>query len=72
MKRQDEQLQEVEEELWNVPQMAKFMKVPDNTAYKMLLARAVPSFKLGKLRRVRKSDLIAYIESNRVEAVKSR
>jgi len=60
------------EELMNVREMAKFLKVPDNTAYKMLLARTIDSFKLGKLRRVRKSDLMAYIESNRVTAIKAR
>lgn len=61
-----------EEELWNVKEMAQFLKVPQNTAYKMLLARVVDSYKLGKLRRCRKSDLIAYVESHRVKAIKSR
>jgi excisionase family DNA binding protein len=56
----------------NVKEMAKFLKVPENTAYKMLLARTIDSFKLGKLRRIRKSDLVAYVNANRVLAIKSR
>ena len=55
------------EEVWSVKEMANFYKVPVNTAYKMLLARVIPSYKLGKLRRVKKSDLVAYLNSNRVE-----
>lgn len=61
-----------DEGLMNVKEMANFLKVPDNTAYKMLLARTIDSFKMGKLRRVRKSDLIAYVEANRVKAVSGR
>ena len=56
-----------DEEVWSVKEMANFYKVPVNTAYKMLLARIIPSYKLGKLRRVKKSDLVAYLNSNRVE-----
>ncbi len=55
------------EEVWSVKEMANFYKVPVNTAYKMLLARIIPSYKLGKLRRVKKSDLVEYLNSNRVE-----
>ena len=56
-----------DEEVWSVKEMASFYRVPVNTAYKMLLARIIPSYKLGKLRRVKKSDLVAYLNSNRVE-----
>ena len=56
-----------DEEVWSVKEMASFYKVPVNTAYKMLLARIIPSYKLGKLRRVKKSDLVAYLNENRVE-----
>ena len=56
-----------DEEVWSVKEMANFYKVPVNTAYKMLLARIIPSYKLGKLRRVRKSDLVTYLNENRVE-----
>ena len=56
-----------DEEVWSVKEMANFYKVPVNTAYKMLLARIIPSYKLGKLRRVKKSDLVTYLNENRVE-----
>ena len=55
------------EEVWSVKEMANFYKVPVNTAYKMLLARIIPSYKLGKLRRVKKSDLVTYLNENRIE-----
>jgi len=43
------------------------MKV--NTMYTMCLRRVLPSYKIGeKMRRVKKTDLIAWMESNRVEA----
>jgi excisionase family DNA binding protein len=51
---------------------ADFIGVPVNTMYKMLLARVMPSYKFGKLRRVKLSEVAAYVESKRVEAVQSR
>lgn len=51
---------------------AAFLGVPVNTFYKMCLARVVPSYKIGKLRRVKLSEVVGFAESNRVEAVKGR
>lgn len=51
---------------------AALLGVPVNTFYKMCLARVIPSYKMGKLRRVRLSEVAAFAESNRIEAVKSR
>jgi excisionase family DNA binding protein len=51
---------------------AAFLGVPVNTFYKMCLSRVIPSYKIGKLRRVKLSEVAAFAESNRVEAVKSR
>jgi len=40
-----------------------------NTMYTMCLRRVLPSYKIGeKMRRIKKTDLIAWLESNRVEA----
>ena len=47
---------------------AAFLGVPVNTFYKMCLARVIPSYKIGKLRRVRLSEVAAFAESSRVEA----
>lgn len=55
-----------------VKDAAAFIGVPANTMYKMLLARVIPSYKMGKLRRVKMSEVSAFVESNRVEAVKTR
>jgi len=52
----------------NCKTAAKFLGLPENTLYKFALARTVPSFKTGKLRRFRLSELQAWMESNRVEA----
>jgi excisionase family DNA binding protein len=47
---------------------AAFLGVPVNTFYKMCLARVIPSYKMGKLRRVKLSEVAAFAESSRVEA----
>lgn len=52
----------------NCKTAAKFLGLPENTLYKFALARTVPSFKTGKLRRFRLSELQAWMEANRVEA----
>ena len=51
---------------------AAFLGVPVNSFYKMCLARVVPSYKIGRLRRVKLSEIVSFAESNRVEAVNSR
>lgn len=55
-----------------VKEGAAFLGVPVNTFYKMCLARLIPSYKMGKLRRVKMSEVTAFAESHRVEAVKVR
>ena len=47
---------------------AAFLGVPVNTFYKMCLSRVIPSYKIGKLRRVKLSEVAAFAESSRVEA----
>jgi len=47
---------------------AAFLGVPVNTFYKMCLARVLPSYKIGKLRRVKLSEVAAFAEASRVEA----
>ena len=71
---QNNNIQEsAETEKYSTPKEgAAFLGVPVNTFYKMCLARAVPSYKMGKLRRVKLSEVAAFAESHRVEAVKGR
>ena len=47
---------------------AAFLGVPVNTFYKMCLSRSIPSYKIGKLRRVKLSEVAAFAEASRVEA----
>jgi len=52
----------------SVAEGAALLAIPENTLYKMALARRVPSYKIGKLRRFRRSELIAFAENFRVNA----
>ncbi|WP_305044520.1 helix-turn-helix domain-containing protein [Geoalkalibacter sp.] len=52
----------------SVAEGAALLSIPENTLYKMALARRIPSYKCGKLRRFRRSELVAYFESHRVQA----
>ncbi|WP_282753945.1 helix-turn-helix domain-containing protein [Desulfuromonas thiophila] len=47
---------------------AEFLGIPENTCYKLALSRKVPSYKAGKLRRFKISELAAWMEGNRVAA----
>jgi len=52
----------------NVKAAARFLGIPENTLYKLALSRKVPSFKAGKLRRFKLSELAAFMERHRVSA----
>lgn len=60
------------EDFINIKEAARFLSVPVNTCYKLCLARVLPSYKAGKLRRLKKSEVVAYMESCRVEAINSK
>ena len=49
-----------------VEQAAAFLSLPANTVYKKALAREIPSYKFGKLRRFRLSEIAAIMESKKV------
>ena len=50
----------------NVKTAAKFLEVPENTIYKLALSRRIPSYKAGKLRRFKLSELAAAMDKTRV------
>lgn len=52
----------------SVAEGAALLAVPENTLYKMAISRRVPSYKIGKLRRFRRSELIAFGTAHRVNA----
>ncbi len=47
---------------------AEFLGIPENTLYKLALSRKVPSYKAGKLRRFKISELAAWMDGCRVAA----
>lgn len=57
-----------EEPFISVEEGAALLSVPPNTLYKMALSRKVGSYKIGKLRRFRRSELLAFAESFKVAA----
>lgn len=59
------------EKFITVKEAAAFLSVPVNTCYKLCLSRTLPSYKAGKLRRLKLSEVCAYMEGTRVEALKS-
>lgn len=60
------------EDFISVKEAARFLSIPVNTCYKLCLSRVLPSYKAGKLRRLKKSEVAAYMEGNRVEALPGR
>lgn len=73
MKNNEQHQSEADVEKYATPKEgAAFLGVPVNTFYKMCLSRVMPSYKIGKLRRVKLSEVAAFAESNRVEALLKR
>ena len=54
------------EDFIGVKAASKFLGVPENTVYKMALSRIIPSYKINKLRRFRRSELAEAVEAFRV------
>jgi len=61
-------LSPAEEPFISVEEGAALLSIPPNTLYKWALARRVKSYKVGKLRRFRRSELLAFVESHSVNA----
>lgn len=73
MKKNEQSQNEADVEKYATPKEgAAFLGVPVNTFYKMCLSRVMPSYKIGKLRRVKLSEVAAFAESNRVESLPRR
>jgi excisionase family DNA binding protein len=56
------------EPLLTAEEVGRAIGVPANTIYKKALDRSLPSIKWGKLRRFRLSEVMAVMDSHRVEA----
>lgn len=60
------------EPLYTAEEIGAILKVPANTIYKKALSREIASWKWGKLRRFRLSEVMATLEGCRVEARQRR
>ncbi|TLD41849.1 MAG: hypothetical protein JETT_1866 [Candidatus Jettenia ecosi] len=54
-------------EYLNVNQVATFLGVSVDTVYSWTMRKSIPFYKLGKLVRFKRSELIAYMDSLKVE-----
>ena len=52
-------LNEYDHEMLTVAELAKFLRVGRNTAYKLVLDGTIPSIKIGKQIRIYKGDILA-------------
>ncbi len=60
------------EELINVADLSKILKIKPNTLYKMAIDRKIPSIKLGKVRRFRLSDVMAAVGQKYTVAMRTK
>lgn len=55
-------------EFLNVQEAAVFLGISVDTIYSWTMRKQIPHYKLGRLVRFKRSELIAYMEGLRVEA----
>ncbi len=56
------------DELLGVPEAAHSYNFAEGTLRYLIHLKAIPSYKLGRRRKLKRSDIEAYIESHREEA----
>jgi excisionase family DNA binding protein len=52
-----------DEKLLSPEQLAEYLGIGRTFAYQLLAQKCIPSFTIGKLRRVRKADVDRYVEA---------
>lgn len=57
------------EKLITVKDASELLSINPFSLYKMALQRKIPSVKLGKLRRFKESELMAWVEKHRVKEI---
>lgn len=65
------QIAKDDNEFLNVQQAASFLGVSSDTIYSWTMKKTIPFYKMGRLVRFKKSDLINHMESLRVEPCKN-
>lgn len=64
----DEQQETLESSPWlGTTEAARFLGVVPRTLYRMVDEGQIPAYKMGRVIRIRRSDLEAYLEANRVQ-----
>jgi excisionase family DNA binding protein len=58
----------VHDRLLTVPEAAELAAMKVNTMYTLCQRQVLPSVKIGKMRRIKEADLVAWINSNAVQA----
>jgi excisionase family DNA binding protein len=56
-------------ELLTIAGVAEFLKITESTARRLQQQRLIPFFKVGGSVRFSKSDLVSYLEKQRVETI---
>jgi excisionase family DNA binding protein len=56
-------------ELLTIAEVAEFLKISESTVRRLQQRRLIPFFKVGGSVRFTKSDLVSYLEKQRVETV---
>ena len=54
-----------EDEMMNIEEVAKFLKMSERAIYEWVKSNKIPAFKLGNTWRFKKSEIIGWMESNR-------
>lgn len=54
-------------EFLSVRQLTEFLGVSEDTVYSWTMRKAIPHFKLGKMLRFHKAEIIRWMEAKRVE-----
>jgi len=56
-----------EDEIMTVSEVAEYLKISEVTTYKFVQEGKIPGFKIGRHWRVKRSDLIEFIEKQKRE-----
>lgn len=54
-----------DDSLWDVPDVAQYLKVSESTIRAYILKRAIPFIRLGSLIRFRRAEIDAWIDAGR-------
>lgn len=56
-------------EIWTVPEVAAYLQMSPKHVYKLAKDGVIPSFKIGRDRRVRKTDLMRWMDEGGLDRI---